>query len=310
MQDTGFTHVLPIEVTSFVGRRAERQQIRVLLNDARLVTLTGFGGVGKTRLAVRVATDLRRAFPDGVAFVPLATQTDPELVAQSIVTALGIQGRSTRAVTSSLVEYLAGRTMLIVLDNCEHLIDASAVLSDTLLRTCPDLRLLVTSREPLRIQGEAIHPVAPLSIPGDDDGDASLMEFEAVSLFVDRARAIVPEFELAADNRRAVAGIVSQLEGIPLAIELAAGRLRAMSPAELQRDLTRRWDLLSRGSRAAPDRQRTMKACIEWSFDLCTRGLRGRLRARCRTFRVRERRRRRRRGAVVGREVDRDRREP
>jgi serine/threonine-protein kinase PknK len=160
--------------------------------------------------------------------------------------------------------------MLIVLDNCEHLIDASAVLSDTLLRTCPDLRLLVTSREPLRIQGEAIHPVAPLSIPGDDDGDASLMEFEAVSLFVDRARAIVPEFELAADNRRAVAGIVSQLEGIPLAIELAAGRLRAMSPAELQRDLTRRWDLLSRGSRAAPDRQRTMKACIEWSFDLCT----------------------------------------
>lgn len=270
MQDPSSTHPLPIEVTSFVGRRAERQQIRVLLNDARLVTLTGFGGVGKTRLALRVATDLRRAFPDGVAFVSLATQADPDLVAQSIATALGLQGRTTVAVTSSLVEYLSTRTILLVLDNCEHLVDAAAVLCDTLLRTCPDLRLLATSREPLRIQGEAVHPVAPLSIPGREDLGSSLLEFEAVSLFVDRARAVVADFELDDTNRGAVAAVVSQLEGIPLAIELAAGRLRAMSPAELQRDLTQRWDLLTRGSRAAPDRQRTMKACIEWSFDLCS----------------------------------------
>jgi serine/threonine-protein kinase PknK len=270
MQDPGSPHSLPIEVTSFVGRRAERQQIRVLLNDARLVTLTGFGGVGKTRLALRVATDLRRAFPDGVAFVSLGTQTDPDLVAQSIATALGLQGRSTVAVTSSLVEYLSSRTILVVLDNCEHLVDAAAVLCDTLLRTCPGLRVLATSREPLRIQGEAVHPVAPLSIPDRDDLGGSLLEFEAVSLFVDRARAVVADFELDDQNRAAVAGVVAQLEGIPLAIELAAGRLRAMSPAELQRDLTKRWDLLTRGSRAAPDRQRTMKACIEWSFDLCS----------------------------------------
>ncbi|MCW2856608.1 MAG: putative protein kinase/transcriptional regulator, LuxR family protein [Marmoricola sp.] len=270
MQDAGSTHPLPIEVTSFVGRRAERQQIRALLNDARLVTLTGFGGVGKTRLALRVAADLRRAFPDGVAFVSLATQNDPELVAQSIATALGLQGRSTVAVTSALVEYLSTRTILVVLDNCEHLVDAAAVLCDTLLRTCPGLRLLATSREPLRIQGEAVHPLAPLSIPGREDSGSSLLEFEAVSLFLDRARSVVPDFELDNDTRGPVAGIVSQLEGIPLAIELAAGRLRAMSPAELQRDLTERWDLLNRGSRAAPDRQRTMKACIEWSFDLCT----------------------------------------
>jgi predicted ATPase/DNA-binding CsgD family transcriptional regulator len=270
MPESGSANPLPLEVTSFVGRRAERQQIRSLLADARLVTLTGFGGVGKSRLAVRVAADLRRAFPEGVTFVPLAPQADPDLVPQSIVAALGIQGRSTKAVTASLVEYLTGRSMLVVLDNCEHLVDAAAVLCDTLLRTCPDLRIIATSREPLRIHGEAVHPVAPLSVPGPDESSTPLQQFESVNLFVDRARAVVADFSLDEDNREAVAAIVRDLEGIPLAIELAAGRLRAMSATELHQNLTERWDLLSRGSRTAPTRQQTMRACIEWSFDLCT----------------------------------------
>lgn len=260
---------LPVDVSTFVGRRADRVSVRSLLTEARLVTLTGVGGVGKTRLALRVAADVRRAFADGVVFVSLATHNDPEQIPYAIATSLGMQGRSRRPTTTTLVEYLRSRSTLIVLDNCEHVIDAAAVLADTLIRTCPDLRLLATSREPLRIDGEAIHVVSPLTVPPADT-TAPLQQYESVMLFVDRAKAAVAGFDLTVANRESVGQIVTKLEGIPLAIELAAGRLRAMSPEEIARNLTERWELLSRGSRTAPDRQRTMAACIEWSFDLCT----------------------------------------
>lgn len=260
---------LPIEVTSFIGRRVERTEIRELLATNRLVTLTGFGGIGKTRLALKVASEVRRAFKDGVVFVSLASLTEPELLANTIAGALGLEGRSTRAAATATVEYLKGRTTLLLLDNCEHIVDGVAIFADTLLRTCPDLRILATSREPLRIQGEAVHAVQPLSAPRRGDA-APLQQFEAVELFLDRARALVPDTEVTAENREAIATIVSRLEGIPLAIELAAGRLRAMTPQEMERNLTERWELVSRGSRTAPQRQRTMAACIEWSFDLCT----------------------------------------
>ena len=260
---------LPLEITTFVGRRADRGRVRELMSESRLVTLTGFGGIGKTRLALRMATDLRRTF-EGVHVVALGGLSDPESVPDQIAAALGLQGRSRQSATIAAVEYLRTRTVLLVLDNCEHVIDVVAVVADTLLRTCPGVHLLATSREPLRIDGEVEYPVAPLSVPERQAGHEQLQQYESVQLFLDRARGIVPDFELTEDNRAAVASITRKLEGIPLAIELATARLRAFSPFELDAHLTDRWELLSRGSRTAPDRHSTMAACIEWSFDLCT----------------------------------------
>lgn len=261
---------LPAELTSFVGRRAERAELKSLLTDSRLVTLTGFGGVGKTRLALRIAGELRRAFADGVTFVSLGEVNDPDWLPHAVASALGIEGRSTRTAPGSLVEYLASRELLLIMDNCEHVVDAAAMLVDTLLRTCPRLRVLATSRAALRIRGESVHAVAPLTIPANGDQTTPLHQFEAVTLFIDRAKAVVPEFSLTQANRDAVARICRKLEGVPLAVELAAVRLRAMTPQELAANLTERWELLTQGSRTAPDRQRTMAACIDWSFDLCT----------------------------------------
>jgi non-specific serine/threonine protein kinase len=234
-----------------------------------LVTLTGFGGIGKSRLALRVAAESQRAFPQGVAYIPLAGISDPELVAPTFIGALGLEGRSTRAAAPALVDYLKGRSMLLVVDNAEHLVDAVALLVDALLRTCPDLRILVTSREPLRIRGEIVHSVQPLTLPVRGTTEP-LQQFEAAALFLDRARAVHADFEVDASNRDAIAAIVERLEGIPLAMELAAGRLTAMSAVELAESISERWEFVSRGSRAAPDRQQTMTACIEWSFALCT----------------------------------------
>jgi non-specific serine/threonine protein kinase len=260
---------LPLEVTTFVGRRSDRTRIRELMGESRLVTLTGFGGIGKTRLALRMATELRRLF-ESVHVVALAGLTDPQDVPDEFATTLGLQGRSRQSATIATVEYLRSRTVLLVLDNCEHVIDVAAVMADTLLRTCPGVRVLATSREPLRIQGEVEFPVAPLVVPSATTGTEPLQQYESVQLFLDRARAIDPDFALTEDNRAAVAAVSRKLEGIPLAIELAAARLRAFSPSQLDAQLTDRWELLGKGSRAAPFRHQTMAACIEWSFDLCT----------------------------------------
>jgi len=260
---------LPLEVTTFVGRRSDRTRIRELMGESRLVTLTGFGGIGKTRLALRMASELRRLF-ESVHVVALAGLTDPQDVPDEFAATLGLQGRSRQSATIATVEYLRSRTVLLVLDNCEHVIDVAAVMADTLLRTCPGVRILATSREPIRIQGEVEFPVAPLVVPSATTGTEPLQQYDAVQLFLDRARAIDPDFALTEDNRAAVAAISRKLEGIPLAIELAAAQLRAFTPSQLDAHLTDRWESLGKGSRAAPFRHQTMAACIEWSFDLCT----------------------------------------
>ena len=262
---------LPAEVTTFVGRRFERRAIRELLSEFRLVTLTGSGGIGKTRLAMRMASDLRRVFTDGVGFVLLEDLGEAGGVPDQVARALGLHGRSTQSGTLAVVDYLRERTLLLVLDNCEHVVDGAALIADALLRNCPNVRILATSREPLRIDGEVVHVVSSLTFPSaGQSGEGGLQQYEAVQLFVDRARASVPSFVLSDSNREAVETICQRLEGIPLALELAAARLSSLSPWELERGLTDQWELLSRGRRTAPHRQSTVAACVEWSFDLCT----------------------------------------
>lgn len=261
---------LPAELTEFVGRRVDRADVRSRLAESRLVTLTGMGGVGKTRLALRVAHELQRSLRDGVWFVPLAELSEPELIPEAVASVLGIHDRSSEFGMIRLTEYLRSRELMLVLDNCEHLIGDCAVLADTLLRTCPRLRILATSRESLRIAGEVIHPVAPLSVPFTTAAPVAVQDSEAVRLFVDRVRQVVPGFSIDAENRDAVLGICQHLEGIPLALELAAVRLRAMSPGELLNRLRDHWDLLDLGSRTAPERHRTMSACTEWSHAQCS----------------------------------------
>ncbi len=275
---------VPVELTSFVGRRRELAEVKRLLGEARLVTLTGVGGTGKTRLAVRTAGELRRAFPDGVWFVDLTTLRapellslqvqDPDVLAYLVLVALGVReqpGAGTS--TQQLVRYLADRRALLVLDNCEHLIPAVAVLTGTLLASCARLRVLATSREPLTISGEAIFAVPPLPTPapGARGGVAEVGRWEAVALFVARARGVAPEFQLTADNHEAVAELCARLDGLPLAIELAAARVRALAPAQILQRLAERFTLLSRGSRSAPERQQTLRGCVDWSFELCTK---------------------------------------
>src|SRR5215469_3898963 len=263
---------LPAELTSFVGRRAELAEVKRLLADSRLVTLTGVGGVGKTRLALRAADRLRRAFRDGVWLVPFDQLRDEALVAQAVAGALGLQDRAGYAPAASLSEFLAGRQLLLVLDNCEHLVDATAELTDQLLRAAAGLRVLATSREALTIDGEAVLAVPPLPVPevGQSLTAAQLGVFPAVRLFAERAAQVVPGFEVTEANMAAVAGICRRLEGLPLALELAAARLPVLSPEQIDARLSARLGLLTRGGRARPARHQTLRASIEWSYELCS----------------------------------------
>jgi predicted ATPase/DNA-binding NarL/FixJ family response regulator len=262
---------LPAELTSFVGRRDEVAEVRRLLADYRLVTLTGVGGVGKTRLALRAAVELRRAFSDGVWLVRLDQLRDGALVTQAVAGTLGLQKRAGSPPEGALAEYLAGRQLLLVLDNCEHLVGAVAKLADQLLCAAPDLRVLATSREALTIAGEMVLPVPPLAAP--DPGQpltlAELGLFPAVALFAERAARAVPGFSVTGANMATVAGICGRLEGLPLAIELAAAQLRVLSPGQIDERLGGRLGLLTRGSRSHPARQQTLRASIEWSYELC-----------------------------------------
>lgn len=263
---------LPVDVTSFVGRRRELAEAKALLSTSRLLTLTGMGGVGKTRLAIKMAADLHRGFADGVWLVELAGLQDAGLLGQTVSAALGIDDRSAGRSVTTLSSFLRKRQMLMVLDNCEHLLDACAVMADALLRACPELRILATSRQPLGIAGEQTLVVPPLSFPEADLGPAEegFTRYGAVSLFVDRAAAVRPGFTIDARNQVAVAGICRRLDGIPLAIELAVGRLRSLSADQLLERLDDRYALLTGGSRAALPRQQTLRALIDWSFDLCS----------------------------------------
>ncbi|WP_345345231.1 protein kinase domain-containing protein [Rhodococcus olei] len=263
---------LPAELTSFINRRSELSDAKELLSTSRLLTLTGMGGVGKTRLALRIATRAQRAFRDGAWLVELGELQDESLLAGVVATTLGIRSYSSEPADVVLADYLESRQLLLVLDNCEHVIDAAAALVAPLLRRCPELRILATSREPLGIGGEAALRVPSLSVPSPDRDLTlgGLPSFDAVTLFAERGAAVLPGFAVTEENMAAVVGICQRLEGLPLPIELAAARLPAMSPDQILQRLTDRFTLLNRGSRIAPSRQQTLRLCIDWSYELCS----------------------------------------
>ncbi|MGW2663752.1 protein kinase domain-containing protein [Nocardia tengchongensis] len=264
---------LPRELTSFVDRRSQITEVRNLLSRSRLVTLTGVGGVGKSRLALRVAHKLQHEYAGGVWFVELVELRDPSLVVDVVGASFGVRPQAGRPILQVLMEFLSDREVLLVIDNCEQVIDAVATLVESLLQSCPNLRILATSREAIGIGGEGVVPVPPLRFPDPNDGSSlrAAAGYDAMTLFAERAAAAVPGFQLTNDNQVSVVGICARLDGLPLAIELAAARLRTMSPEQILARLTDRFALLTRGSRCVPTRQQTLGWCIGWSYDLCTR---------------------------------------
>jgi predicted ATPase/DNA-binding CsgD family transcriptional regulator len=264
--------LLPADLTSFEGRRSDLNHVKQQLAETRLLTLTGFGGVGKTRLALRAARELTRSQSDGVAWVELADLRDPQLLRQGVVQALGLPELPGRDTWAAALHHLADRRMLIVLDNCEHVRDGVAALVDELLRHGPGLRVLATSRQILGVPGETVLCVAPLPVPPPDragePGVATL--FPSVALFRERAAAVVPGFELTPSNQEVAVELCRKLEGIPLAIELAAVKLRVLSLNDLVARLDARLDVLRHSARTGPSRHRTIEATIDWSYELCT----------------------------------------
>jgi predicted ATPase/class 3 adenylate cyclase len=263
-------HNLPAQVTSFVGREKEIAEIKQLLAGTRLLTLTGSGGAGKTRLALQVAGELLGTYADGVWLVELAAVSDPSLIAQAIASALEMRDEARRPLLETLRDYLHGRELLLVLDNCEHLIDDAARLADSLLRSAPRLKILATSREPLAIAGEITYRVPSLRLadPHALPPVASLLDYEAIRLFVERAALAQPGFALTDANAAAVVEICARLDGIPLAIELAAARVRSLPVEQIRARLGDRFHLLTAGSRAALPRQQTLRATVDWSYAL------------------------------------------
>jgi predicted ATPase/DNA-binding SARP family transcriptional activator/DNA-binding CsgD family transcriptional regulator len=269
-EDGDRRHNLPGARTKFIGREQEMLEIKRLLSMTRLLTLTGAGGSGKTRLALEIARDLVGAYPDGVWLAELAPLSDPELVPNAVATALGVHEQPGRSLEDALADFLRPKQMLLVLDNCEHLIEACAELLDKLLNSCERLRVLATSREALGIAGEVNWLVPSLSVPDTDRvlTVPSLTRYESVRLFVDRARSRLPTFELTPENTGAVAEVCCRLDGIPLAIELATARMSALAVDQIAERLEDSLGLLTTGSRTAATRQRTLKATLEWSYEL------------------------------------------
>jgi predicted ATPase/class 3 adenylate cyclase len=271
------------QATSFVGREREQADLGRLLATSRLVTLVGVGGTGKTRLELQVAGEALERYRDGAWLVELAPLSDPELVDGEIGRTLGVQPQPGRAPIESVLDYLRAKELLLLLDNCEHLIEAAATSAERLLGGCPTVRLLASSREPLGVEGEVVFAVPSLALPPAEHGAvpsaaddaaaaeaelAAVADAEAVRLFVDRARATLPDFTLDASNVRAVVEICRRLDGIPLALELAAARVNVLSPAEIAQGLNDRFRLLTGGRRTAVPRQRTLQGLIDWSWDL------------------------------------------
>jgi predicted ATPase/DNA-binding CsgD family transcriptional regulator len=272
---------LPAEATSFIGRRHELAETRRKLAAARLVSLVGPGGVGKTRLAIRVAASVARGFPGGAWMAELAELRDPALVGHAVLAALGLHDQAATEPLALLCSYLADKELLLVLDNCEHLLEPTARLLSEVIRAAPGVRVIATSREPLSVAGEHVLPVPPLELPAPDAAGslAQLGQNEAVMLFTERAAAASGRFELTASNQAAVTGLCRRLDGLPLAIELAAVRTRALQPEQIRDRLDDRFGLLTGGSRAL-SRHQTLRTTIEWSYDLLTaaeRTLLGRL---------------------------------
>ena len=265
---------LPAATSSFVGRRRELAELEALLRRGRLLTLAGTGGAGKTRLALELARTVQESFVDGAALVELAPVSDPGLVGDAVAAALDVRALPGQGVSDALAGFLGGRAMLLVLDNCEHVLAASASLAEALLRAAPNLTVLATTREPLRLPGEVVFRVPSLTIPDPEQLPpvSELGELEAVRLFVERAAAVAPGFSLTEENAADVARICFRLDGLPLAVELAAGRVGGLGPAAIAERLDDRFRLLRAGAGAAPTRQQTLAAALRWSHDLLEPG--------------------------------------
>ena len=268
---------LPVQLTSFIGREREMAEVKRLLGSTRLLTLTGMGGTGKTRLSLQVAADLFDQFRDGVWLVEFATIADADLVLETVAGALELRQEAERPLATTLTSFLRGRQLLLILDNCEHVVAACARLAESLLRACPHLRILASSREPLGIAGETAWPLPPLSLPdhwreivAGPDAIERLSQYEAVRLFIERATVARPGFQLSNENVHIVAQICWRLDGIALAIELAAARIRVLTLQQIVERLDDRFHLLTTGSRTAVPRQQTLRALIDWSHDLLT----------------------------------------
>jgi predicted ATPase/class 3 adenylate cyclase len=261
---------LPLQLTSFIGRERELAEVRGLLAKTRLLTLVGVGGIGKSRLSLQVAADAMDDYPDGVWLVELAHLTDGERVAQAVASVLAVKEEAGRPVIEALQKHVKDRQLLIVMDNCEHVIDACAELVRQLLQTAPKLKMLATSREHLRTAGEQIYAVPPLSLPEAQSvvTGGALAQFEATRLFIERATASLPAFDTTNADAAAIAAICRQLDGVPLAIELAAVRVQTLSVDAIAARLSDRFRLLAGGDRALLPRQQTLRALIDWSYDL------------------------------------------
>jgi predicted ATPase len=261
---------LPVDPSSFVGRNRELAELEALLRRTRLLTLAGTGGVGKTRLALELAVAKESSYPGGVALAELAAFDDARLVPEAVAAALDVRAMPGQTLTDAVVDFLAPRSALLVVDNCEHLLAATAGLADTLLRFAPRLTILATSREPLRVPGEVVFRVPSLDIPDPEQTaePRDLLRYEAVRLFVERAAAAAPGFEIEEENAVDIARICLRLDGLPLALELAAGRVGALGPAAIAERLDDRFRVLRTVSHAAPTRQQTLGATLQWSHDL------------------------------------------
>src|SRR6202171_6030697 len=274
---------LPAEATRFIGRRRQLAELRKKLTAGRLVSLVGPGGVGKSRLAVRGATDLGRSFKDGAWLVELAEVRDPALVSNAVMAALDLRDQAATEPLELVLSYLKDKSLLLVVDNCEHLLGAAAHLVSEVLRAAPDVRVISTTREPLSVSGEHVIPVPPLELPSAHAAEPlkQLRLNEAVMLFVERAEAASGSFELTAANQSAVADLCRRLDGLPLAIELAAVRTRVLTVEQILDRLSDRFGLLTGGGRAALPRQQTLQTAIDWSHELLTRAEQTLLRRQC-----------------------------
>jgi len=263
---------LPRQLTSFIGRERELAEVKNLLATTRLLTLHGVGGIGKTRLSLQVAADVMDDYPDGEWLVELAPIADPQLVAQAVASVLGVKEEAGHPVTEALERYVKDRQLLIILDNCEHVVHACAELAQQLLQSGPRLKVLASSREHLHAAGETTYPVPALAVPDPSTTIApnALTQYESVRLLVDRAVAAQPAFQVTEQNALSISKICRRLDGIPLAIELAAARVRAMSVDNIAARLNDRFNLLTAGARTALPRQQTLRALIDWSYDLLT----------------------------------------
>lgn len=261
---------LPVQLTSFIGREEEMKNVKSLLKQTHLLTLTGSGGSGKTRLALQVAADVIDDFISGVWLVDLASLFEPTLLQQAIIKVFGLMEGPKRPLEEILYNYLRGKEILIILDNCEHLIEACSKLTEKLLNNCPKLKIIATSREALRCEGEQTHRVLSLEIPDPKDKNSpeKLSQYEAVRLFIERALSVDSTFRVNNDNAPALAQICYQLDGIPLAIELAAARTKVLSIEKICERLSNRFNLLTGGKRTSLPRQQTLRALIDWSYDL------------------------------------------